>query len=208
MTSLVPEAAAQWSTSEKGTVFGAVAGGGAGAAIGRKSGNPVVGAIVGSLGGAIVGNAIGEGVEQRRAADHYYRQQQQMQYEASRQPGVSLDQVIQLTRSGVGEDLIVSHIEQNGFRHRLSANDLIVLKQQGVSDRVIYALQRVPAVGLPPTHVAPTVRYAPPVTVVEEVHVVPAWHGPTYYHPRPVPVYGYPHYHRYHSSSTNFHLRF
>ena len=63
---------------------------------------------VGSLGGAIVGNAIGDGVDQRRA-EAAYQQQLQQQY-AYRQSGVSLDQVIQLTRSGVGDDLIVSHM--------------------------------------------------------------------------------------------------
>jgi hypothetical protein len=82
------------------------------------------------------------------------------------------------------------------------------LKQQGVSDRVIHALQRMPSSAAPPPYAAPAVRYAPPVTVVEEIHMVPAWHGPTYYYPRPLPVMGHPHYHRYRSSSTNFHLRF
>lgn len=196
-------AAAQWSASEKGTLLGAVAGGGAGAAIGKKNGNPIVGAVVGGLGGAIVGNVIGDGVDQRRA-EAAYQQQLQQQY-AYRQPGVSLDQVIQLTRSGVGDDLIVSHIQQNGYHQALTANDLILLKNQGVSDRVIFALQRPAA---PAPVYAPPVRYAPPVTVVEEVHVVPAWHGPAYYYPRPMPVYGYPHYHRYHSSSSHFNFRF
>jgi len=191
-------ASGQWSASEKGTLLGAVTGGGAGAAIGKKSGNPIVGAVVGGLGGAIVGNAIGDGVDQRRANAAYQQQLQQQQY-AYRQAGVSLDQVIQLTRSGVGDDLIVSHIQQNGFHQALTANDLILLKNQGVSDRVIMSLQRPSA----PAVYAPPVRYAPPVTVVEEVHVVPA-----YYYPRPMPVYGYPHYQRYHSSSSHFHFRF
>lgn len=197
-------ASGQWSASEKGTLLGAVAGGGAGAAIGKKNGSPIVGAVVGGLGGAIFGNALGDGVDQRRANAAYQQQFQQQQY-AYRQPGVSLDQVIQLTRSGVGDDLIVSHIQQTGFHQALTANDLILLKNQGVSDRVIMSLQRPSA---PAAVYAPPVRYAPPVTVVEEVHVVPAWHGPAYYYPRPMPVYGYPHYQRYHSSSSHFHFRF
>lgn len=188
---------AQWSTSEKGTLLGAVAGGGAGAAIGKKSGNPIVGAVVGSLGGAIVGNVIGDRVEQRRAAETYYQPRYQQSYQTYyqqppqpvyRNPGVTLDQVIQLTRSGVGDDLIISHVQQNGFQQALTTNDLILLKNQGVSDRVIFALQR------PTTYAAPAARpiqYAPPVTVVEEVHVLPA---PTYYYARPVPAHG--HYYR------------
>jgi hypothetical protein len=188
---------AQWSTSEKGTLLGAVAGGGAGAAIGKKSGNPIVGAVVGSLGGAIVGNVIGDRVEQRRAAETYYQPQyQQPQYQATQQyvyrnPGVTLDQVIQLTRSGVGDDLIISHVQQNGFQQTLTTNDLILLKNQGVSDRVIFALQRPATYAAAPVYAAPPVRYSPPVTVVEEVRVMPA---PAYYYARPMPVYG--HYYR------------
>ncbi len=195
-------AEAQWSASEKGTLLGAVAGGGAGAAIGKKNGNPIVGAVVGSLGGAIVGNVIGDRVEQRRSAETYYQPQyqqpqyQQPQYQQPqyvyRNPGVTLDQVIQLTRSGVGDDLIISHVQQNGFQQTLTTNDLILLKNQGVSDRVIFALQRPTTyTAAAPVYTAPPVRYAPPVTVVEEVRFVPA---PTYYYARPVPAYG--HYYR------------
>jgi uncharacterized protein YcfJ len=193
---------AQWSASEKGTLLGAVAGGGAGAAIGKKSGNPIVGAVVGSLGGAIAGNVIGDRVDQRRAAETYHQYQQpqyqqtqyqQLQYQQPqpytyRNPAVTLDQVIQLTRSGVGEDVIISHVQQNGFQQTLTTNDLILLKNQGVSDRVIFALQRPTTVAAPTVYAAPPVRYAPPVTVVEEVRVVPQ---PTYYYARPVPAYGY-----------------
>lgn len=214
---------AQWSTSEKGTVFGAVAGGGAGAAIGKKSGNPIVGAVVGGIGGAILGNALGEGIESRRANERYAVDPRYgwapapsagavYNYPSGtvvQTPGVSLDEVIQLTRGGLGDDLIVYHIEQTGFSRRLTADDLIRLKGQGVSDRVIQTLQRQPltAAAAAPTatrYVAPT--YNPPVRVVEEVYVVPTWSPPTYYYPRPVPYYGHPHNRR--SSSTHLHFRF
>jgi hypothetical protein len=180
---------AQWSASEKGTLLGAVAGGGAGAAIGKKSGNPIVGAVVGGLGGAIVGNVIGDRVEQRRAAETYYQPQyyQPQRTYVQQNPGVTIDQVIHLTRSGVGDDLIISHVQQNGFQQTLTTNDLILLKNQGVSDRVIFALQRPTTYSAPPVYAAPPVRYSPPVTVVEEVRMVPA----PYYYARPVAPYGY-----------------
>ncbi|MBL8889793.1 MAG: glycine zipper 2TM domain-containing protein [Planctomycetaceae bacterium] len=182
---------AQWSASEKGTLLGAVAGGGAGAAIGKKSGNPITGAVVGTLGGAILGNVIGDRVDQRRA-ETYYQPQYQTQYQPIQQqvyrnPGVTIDQVIHLTRSGVGDDLIISHVQQNGFQQSLTTNDLILLKNQGVSDRVIMALQRPTTYAAPPVYASPPVRYSPPVTVVEEVHVVPA----PYYYARPAAPYGY-----------------
>jgi len=180
----------QWRSAEQGTLLGAAAGGGAGAAIGKKTGNPILGAVIGTLGGGIVGNRIGDEIDQRRAAEAYYyqQQQQQQQYQQYQQmSAVSLDQVVQLTRNGLSDDLILSHIEQNGFQQTISANDLITLKQQGVSDRVIQALQRSSGQGRPSglAQHPPAFRPQRPLTVIEEVHVVPAWSGPVYYYPPP-----------------------
>lgn len=197
---------AQWQTSEKGTLVGAAAGGALGSAIGKKSGNPITGAVLGAIGGGLVGNAVGESVDQRRA----YQQQQYYQQNAYQQPtyqqpayqavnrGVSLDQVVSLTRSGLSDEVIISHIEANGFNQTLTANDLIILKNNGVTDRVIGALQRPVRAAAPA--VSPTI-VQPPVRVVEEVHVVPSW-----YHRPPVYHYGPHHHHR--GSSINFRFGF
>lgn len=197
---------AQWQTSEKGTLVGAAAGGAIGSAIGKKSGNPITGAILGAIGGGVVGNAIGEDVEQRRAYQqrNLYAQPAYQTYPAGNYPvqnsGVTLDQVVTLTRSGLSDEVIISHVESNGFHQTLSANDLIILKNNGVSDRVIAALQRPQRMASPAVQ-APTTIVRPPV-VVEEVHVVPGW-----YHRPPRPVYYHgPHHH--HRSSFNLHFGF
>lgn len=196
---------AQWQSSEKGTIVGAAAGGALGSAIGKKSGNPITGAIIGALGGGLVGRSIGDDIDQRRA---YEQQQRYYQQQAYQQPnyaqpagGVSLDQIITLSRNGLSDEVIISHVESNGYRHPLTANDLILLKNNGVSDRVIAVLQRPVAA---PAVSQPTVIQPAPVRVVEEVHVVPSW----YYHPRVPAYYHGPHYHHRHRSSVNLHFGF
>lgn len=196
---------AQWQTSEKGTLVGAAAGGAIGSAIGKKSGNPITGAILGAIGGGVVGKAIGEDVEQRRTYQQrgLYAQPAYQGYPAAnypvQNPGVTLDQVVSLSRSGLSDEVIISHVESNGFQQSLSANDLIILKNNGVSDRVIAALQR-PNRSIPRTVPTPPTVVRPPV-VVEEVHVIPSW----YHRPRPMYYHG-PHHH--HRSSFNLHFGF
>jgi hypothetical protein len=57
-----------------------------------------------------------------------------------RQP-VSMQGVIHMTRNGVSDAVIVSHIQANGVATRPSIDDVIVLSQEGVSDYVITAMQ-------------------------------------------------------------------
>ncbi len=47
-----------------------------------------------------------------------------------------MDDLIAMTRSGVPEEVIVSHIETRGMAQALTPNDTIILQQQGVSPRV------------------------------------------------------------------------
>lgn len=49
--------------------------------------------------------------------------------------------LVEMTRAGVGEDVIISTIRSRGGRFDLSPNGLIALKQSGVSDRVVMAAQ-------------------------------------------------------------------
>jgi hypothetical protein len=86
----------------------------------------------------------------------------------------------------LGDDVIVQHLRNHGVASPPAAHDLIVLKQQGVSDAVLRALQDAgqPEI-LPPTPVpapAPLVveeYYLPrPYPVVVYPRPVPPWHGP------------------------------
>lgn len=54
---------------------------------------------------------------------------------------VTMAEVINMTRSGVSETVIVAHIQSNGVATRPDVNDVILLSQEGVSDYVISAMQ-------------------------------------------------------------------
>ena len=57
---------------------------------------------------------------------------------ASVSPGVA--EVEKLVRAKIGDDTIVAFVAASGIPYRLTAADLIALKQQGVSDRVLDAM--------------------------------------------------------------------
>jgi len=98
-----------------------------------------------------------------------------------------------MTQAGLSEDVIATHIRAHGVARPPSVNDLIVLRNQGVSDRVIQSLQQTP----PPAAAA----YAPAGYVVapppREV-VVEHYYGPWYRYPPP----HYHHHHRPHPGAS------
>lgn len=54
---------------------------------------------------------------------------------------VTMVEVINMTRSGVSDTVIVAHIQSNGVAVQPDVNDVILLSQEGVSDYVITAMQ-------------------------------------------------------------------
>ncbi len=52
-----------------------------------------------------------------------------------------LQEVVKLSQSHMGDDVIVNYIRSSGKSYRLSADDIIYLSGQGVSQGVISALQ-------------------------------------------------------------------
>jgi hypothetical protein len=51
-----------------------------------------------------------------------------------------LADVVKIVKSGISESLIAEQIKQSGFSYKLTMNDLLYLKQNGVQDSVISAL--------------------------------------------------------------------
>ena len=157
-------------------IIGGLAGAGIGAAAGEDSGDAVPGALIGGAIGLITGSAVGDGIDERNYRQQAYQQavvQQQAQLQAQ---AVTMADVVSMTQAGLSDTVIVNHIQTHGVAHRLNASDLIVLKQQGVSDAVLSAMQSIPA---------PTVVPQPvpaPVIVEEHYHTYPrpAW----WYHQR------------------------
>ena len=139
--------------------------------MGHTGAGAAIGAGVGAVSGAAVGASLDdiEARNQAAIAAHLGR--------PAPAGAVTVADVVSMSRSGVPEEVIVTHIQTHGIVAPLQANDLIQLQQQGVTPRIVQAMQA-PRV---PTAAAPY----PPGT-----YVMPA---PGYWGPYPYP---YPYYYR------------
>jgi len=120
----------------EGAVIGGLLGGAAGGIIGHQSGHGGEGAGIGIAAGALAGALIGSQIEKRKADPNY----------AAANPGanpnqMSIQQIIDLSKQGAHEDVIVDKIRLTGSKYSLSQQDIDYLKQQGVSQKVISAMQ-------------------------------------------------------------------
>jgi len=179
--------------SDRGALLGGLLGAGTGAIIGDQMGNAgagtAIGAGVGALGGAAVGNAIDESEARNRAMIA-----QQLGRQVA--PGaVTIDDVIAMTAAGVDEELIVNHVRAHGMVAPLQAGDLIRLQQQGVSTRVVAAMQEPPRQTTQPVVVQ---EPAPTPVIVERYDYGPYW-GPRYYRP---------YHHRHHRPGVSWGVAF
>ncbi|HOM19115.1 MAG TPA: glycine zipper domain-containing protein [Thermoguttaceae bacterium] len=180
---------ASWTHTDRGVLTGGLLGAGSGALIGSSTGHAgagaVLGAGLGTLAGALVGSELDEVEAKNRAMIA-----QQLGRPVG--PGaVSMEDVVAMTQAGVAEELIVNHIRANGVQRPLTANDIILLQQQGVSTRAIAAMQEA-GQARPPAQAVQVVPAAPPGAVpviVEEYHYGP-WGPPHWwwhYRHRPPP---------------------
>ena len=114
--------------------------------------------------------------------------------------GVS--QIIQLSKANVSEGTIVNYIQNSGSSYGLDANQIVYLKQQGVSDTVINTMLNQPrpagqstSPNYPVASSVPTATVvAPPVTYVpaqsSTVYVIPDTQTYNYYATAYRPYYG------------------
>jgi hypothetical protein len=165
--------------SDRGALAGGLGGAGLGAIIGNAVGNPAAGAAIGAGAGALTGAAVGGALDDIEA-----RNRAEIEARLGRPVvagGVSTDDVIAMTRAGVAEENIVTHVRSHGMIAPLQANDLVFLSQQGVSPRIIQAMQQPPQLAGPPM----VIRGASPAPVlVEEIHYgpPPMYWGPPHGH--------------------------
>jgi hypothetical protein len=161
--------------SDQGALFGGLLGAGTGAIVGGATGHPGAGAAIGAGVGALSGAAIGAGQDEIEAKNRAMIAQQLGRQVA---PGsVTTNDVISMSKAGVSEELVVTHVQTNHMTAPLQTADLIQLQQEGVSPRVIAAMQ-----ASPPRPVQPVVLEQPgsgPV-IIEEYHYAPYW-GPHHY---------------------------
>jgi len=172
--------------SDQGALTGGLLGAGTGAIIGNATGNTLAGAAIGTGIGALTGAAIGSGMDEVEAKNRAMIAQQMGRQVAA--GAVRVDDVVTMHRAGVNEELIANHVRANGMAAPLQPNDLILLQQQGVSPRVVEAMQT----ARPPA-AQPVVVQQPAPVIVEEYPYGPYYYGPRcyrYYRPPPPPPPG------------------
>ncbi len=196
--------------SDRGAVAGGLAGAGIGAALGNSSGNALPAAIAGAAIGTFTGSAIGDGIDADLA-----RSKAEVEARMGRQMSgaVTSEEVIAMTQAGLSEDVIATHIRAHGVARPPNVNDLIVLRNQGVSDRVIQALQQMPPVVGASTYAPGGYVAQPPRGVVVEHYYGPGYYGPAYGGPwypcpPPHPHFHYGYRHRPHRSGANWGFSF
>ena len=121
--------------------------GGSGAIIGHAAGNTAAGAVIGAGVGALTGAAIGAEKDQEDARNRAMIEQQLHRQIAA--GAASIQEVVSMTHAGVNEGLIINYVQTHGMVIFLQPPDLIYLKQQGVSDNVVQAMQTAPRVQPP-----------------------------------------------------------
>ena len=179
------------SHAEKGTLLGGLGGAGIGALIGESVGKPGPGAAIGAGVGALTGAAIGNGMDEVEA---HNRAMIEAKLQRRVAPGaVTIDDVVNMVRSGVADDVIVNHVRYHGMVRQLEATDLIALQQQGVSPTVVKAMQEYSS----PQRETILVDQPPRSSVVEHYYYRDPYWGPrpywgppySYYYgpPRPPP---------------------
>ena len=62
--------------------------------------------------------------------------------------------ILKLAQANVGDDTIVAYIRNAGLHYKLNPGEIVMLKQQGLSDRVIAAMQEPPPPPIQPPYLA------------------------------------------------------
>lgn len=127
------------SKAPEGTLIGGVLGAAAGAGIGSLSGNAGVGAGIGAAVGAISGGIIGSQIEKKPPQEPAAQLGAAVQDTSATQ--MSILQVIELSKQGTPDDVIIDRIKKSNSKFNLTSEDIDYLKKQGISQKVIDAMK-------------------------------------------------------------------
>ena len=120
----------------EGTVIGTILGAGAGYVIGKQSGHGGEGAGIGAAAGALGGALVGAQIQKPGQAG---QGQTASQGQSTNQ--MSMQQIIDLSKQGVNEAVIIDKIRLSNSKFSLTPENITYLQQQGVSQNVISVMQ-------------------------------------------------------------------
>lgn len=189
---LSSSARAQHNT-QRGATLGGITGAIAGAIIGENNDEAGAGAAIGGAVGAVAGGVLGNARDKEIREQNYRHSPRYSIQQPTRTPtpvytqtqptgAVSYSDVIAMSRSGVGESVILNQIATRGVQRQPIVSDIISLHQQGVSETVIAAMQQAP-VG---NQLSSPAVVTPPSIVETPVYVAPRVYHDHHYHHRPV----------------------
>ncbi len=145
--------------TQRSALGGGVIGGLMGAAIDRH--HPGEGAAIGATAGAVLGGVTGNAEDAREK-----KIEQAQAYAAQPVQGtLRLEDIVDMTKKGLGDEVIRNQIRQSGTRYNLGPSQISWLHDNGVSDAVITEMQNTMYLRRGPraVYVDP---YAPPPPVV------------------------------------------
>ena len=121
------------SRAAEGAVIGGLIGAAGGGIIGHQSHHEGEGIGIGAAAGALTGAIVGSQIEKPGQPASTTPAQNPSQ--------MSIAQIVDLSKQGVNPDVIIDKIRLTHSRFNLTASDIQYLKQQGVSQQVIDAMQ-------------------------------------------------------------------
>ena len=110
-----------------GGIAGAVIGG----IIGHQNDETPEGALIGGAVGAIAGGLLGNAKDQEVARHRYYQHQAYRQHQQALGRAVTIQDVVSMSRSGLGESVIINQIRQNGVLDHVGTHEIISMHNQG-----------------------------------------------------------------------------
>jgi hypothetical protein len=175
--------------TERGAIGGGIFGTAAGAAIGAAAGDPLTGAAIGAAAGTAGGALLGNSADKQEKRDREVAQAVALADAQAQSRRMGIADVIGLAQAGHDDTVIINQIRSTRSTFSLVTSDLDMLKNAGVSPRVIAEMQAARAAPSPARVVvreaAPVVYEAPPAVVVRPapVYVVgpPRAHCGPYY---------------------------
>ncbi len=118
----------------EGAGFGGILGAAVGGIVGHQSGHGLEGALIGGAAGAAGGAMVGSQIEKPASGST-------ASTEATEK--LTMSGIVELSKQGVSSDEIISKIKASNTKFTLTADDTAYLSREGVSQRVIEAMQGV-----------------------------------------------------------------